>query len=59
MHVMESQRHWNLLKPVIIFISTLLGVIQKVRSLKRGEGRGGGEVIEKRIKTKRGGGCGS
>ena len=38
MHVMESQRHWNLLKPVIIFISTLLGVIQKVRSLRRGGG---------------------
>ena len=24
MHVIESQRHWNLLKPVIIFILTLL-----------------------------------
>ena len=55
MHVMESQRHWNLLKPVIIFISTLLGVIQKVRSLKRGEGRGGGVSHLKANKNEKGG----
>ena len=31
-----------------------LGVIQKVGSLRRGRGEGGGGVIEKRTKTNRG-----